>query len=71
MSGSSSTEAKRLVESLLGDLRSLSTEARKKHSHVKEVSVSFEIETIISSLTEAVVSHSSIIILRSRRLFYI
>uniref|UniRef100_F1KQN5 Monensin-resistant 2 n=1 Tax=Ascaris suum TaxID=6253 RepID=F1KQN5_ASCSU len=40
MSGSSSTEAKRLVESLLGDLRSLSTEARKKHSHVKEAAES-------------------------------
>ncbi|VDM43273.1 unnamed protein product, partial [Toxocara canis] len=44
MSGSvslnSSAEAKRLVESLLGDLRSLSTEAKKKHSHVKEAAES-------------------------------
>lgn len=30
-------EAKRLVENLLSDLRTLSTEAKKKHSQVKEV----------------------------------
>lgn len=30
-------DAKKLVEALLGDLRQLSTEAKKKHNHVKEV----------------------------------
>lgn len=32
------SDGKKLVETLLVDLRSLSTEARKKHNHVKEVS---------------------------------
>ncbi|VDK68661.1 unnamed protein product [Anisakis simplex] len=37
---SSSSEAKRLVESLLADLRALSTEAKKKHPQVKEAAES-------------------------------
>lgn len=39
-------EAKRLVENLLSDLRTLSTDARKKHSQVKEV-VPYLIHVII------------------------
>lgn len=34
-------EAKRFVENLLSDLRTLSTEARKKHSPIKEVMHTF------------------------------
>lgn len=30
-------DPKKLVEYLLGDLRNLSTEAKKRHNHVKEV----------------------------------
>ncbi|EFO21823.2 hypothetical protein LOAG_06662 [Loa loa] len=37
---STAVEAKRLVENLLSDLRTLSTEARKKHSQVKEAAES-------------------------------
>ncbi|KIH67556.1 hypothetical protein ANCDUO_02110 [Ancylostoma duodenale] len=33
-------DARKLVEALLGDLRQLSTEAKKKHNHVKEVHAS-------------------------------
>uniref|UniRef100_A0A1I7XFC8 Protein MON2 homolog n=1 Tax=Heterorhabditis bacteriophora TaxID=37862 RepID=A0A1I7XFC8_HETBA len=34
------TDSKKLVEALLGDLRLLSTEAKKKHNHVKEAAES-------------------------------
>lgn len=32
-------DPRKLVEYLLGDLRTLSTEAKKKHNHVKEVCI--------------------------------
>ena len=39
MSVTAPGESKKLVEYLLGDLRQLSTEAKKKQNHVKEVSI--------------------------------